>query len=297
MKIVSLAILTLAASLTARADFSYSTTAKSSGGMMTGGTNDHATKNFFKGNKMKMDRDGTATILDFDAQTITHIDSSQKTYSVTSFNETGEELKKSETEITIDLKETGQRKDINGYNAHEVVMSMDMDNPQSHQAGMKARMEMHMWISPDVPGAGEMRAFYQRNTARFPWGAMAGGAGRGGQGMQKSLVELQRKMAAMNGVVVLQVMRMKTAGNEAQMAQAQQQMAKACAQMEEMKAKGGQQAASAEQMLARMNCKSAGGSGPAMMFETTIESSGFSTSAIPESTFAVPAGYKQVGRK
>jgi len=37
--------------------------------------------------------------------------------------------------------------------------------------------------------------------------------------------------------------------------------------MEEMKAKGGQQAAMAEQMMARMNCKSGGGGGPAM-FET-----------------------------
>jgi hypothetical protein len=294
MRIVSLAMLTLAASLTARADFSYTTTTKMSGGM-----NGLGTKNFFKGNKMKMDLGDTATILDFDAQTFTHIDNSQKTYSVKSFNElgstAGEELKKSETEITIDVKETGQRKDINGYNAHEVVMSMEIDNPQSRQAGMKMRMEMDMWISPDVPGASELRAFYQRNGTRFPWGSIAGGAGRGGQGMQKSLVELQRKMAAMNGVPVLQVMRVKTAGNEAQMAQAQQGMAKACAQMEEMKAKGGQQAAMAEQALARMNCKSAGGSGA--LFETTIESSGFSTSAIPESTFAVPAGYKQVDRK
>jgi len=35
--------------------------------------------------------------------------------------------------------------------------------------------------------------------------------------MQNNLVELQRKMATMDGVPVLQVMRMKTAGNEAQM--------------------------------------------------------------------------------
>ena len=268
--------------------------------MMAGNMNDSTTKHFFKGNKMKMDRGDTATILDFDAQTFTHIDNNKKTYSVTTFNElgaiTGDALKKSEAEITVDVKETGQRRDINGFKAHEVIMSMDMDNPQARQAGMKMRMEMDMWISPDVPGGGELRAFYQRNAERFPWAAMAGGAGRGGQGAPKGIADLQRKMATMNGVPVLQIMRMKTAGNEAQMGQAQEKMAKACAQIEEMKAKGGQQAAMAEQMLTRMNCKSAGGGGGAL-FETTMESSGFSTSAIPEAMLSVPAGYKQVDRK
>src|SRR5260370_13997464 len=207
---------------------------------------------------------------------------------------TGDAVNEWGAEISVDVKETGQQKNINGYNAKEVVMSMDIDNPQARQAGMKMRMEMDMWISPDVPGAGELREFYQRNAARFPWGAMGGGGGRGGQGMQNGMAELQRKMASMNGVPVLQVVRMKSAGNEAQMAQAQQGMAKACAQFEEMKAKGGQQAAMAEQMMARMNCKPGGGPGSGALFETTMESSGFSTSAIPDATFAIPAGYKQV---
>src|SRR5258708_306386 len=301
MKTVSLVVLTLAAGLTARADFSYSTTMKMSGGMMSGmgGMNDRATQHFFKGNKMKMDIGDTAIILDFECQTMTNIDNKKKTYTVMSFNDLGsmtEGLKKSGAEITVDVKETGQRKTINGYNANEVIMSMDIDNPQARQAGMKMRMEMDMWISPDVHGAGELREFYQRNAARFPWGAMGGGGGRGGQGMQNGMAELQRKMAAMNGVPVLQVVRMKSAGNEAQMAQAQQGMAKACAQFEEMKAKGGQQAAMADQMMARMNCKSGGG-GSGALFEATTESSGFSTNAIPASTFAIPAEYKQVDRK
>jgi hypothetical protein len=303
MKTFSLVMLTLAAGMTARADFSYSTTMKMSGGMAAGmaGMNDRATQHSFKGNKMKMDMGDTATILDFDAQTFTTIDNKKKTYTVMSFNDlgamTGDALKQSGAEISVDVKETGQQKNINGYNAKEVVMSMDIDNPQARQAGMKMRMEMDMWISPDVPGAGELRAFYQRNAERFPWGAMSGGAGRGGQGMQKGMAELQRKMASMNGVPVLQVVRMKSAGNEGQMAQAQQQMAKACAQFEEMKAKGGQQAAMAEQMMARMNCKPGGGGGSGSLFETTMESSGFSANAIPDSAFAIPSGYQQVSRK
>src|SRR5204862_8311154 len=132
MKTAGVWMVMLAASLTARADFSYITTAKSSSG-------DHVTKHFLKGNKMKMDRGDTSTTLDFDAETATHIDNNKKTYSVTSFSEAGaqvgEGMKKSGAEITVDVKETGQRKNINGFNAHEVILTMDMDSPQARQAG------------------------------------------------------------------------------------------------------------------------------------------------------------------
>src|ERR1051326_2606668 len=139
-------VLTLSACLTARADFSYVTTTKSTGGMMAGAMNS-VSKNYFKGNKMRADRGDSGTIIDFDAQTVTHIDNKQKTYSVVGFDEAAksmEGMKKSGAEITIDVKETGQRKNINGFNAHEVILSMDMDSPQARQAGMKMRMEMDL---------------------------------------------------------------------------------------------------------------------------------------------------------
>jgi hypothetical protein len=48
-----------------------------------------------------------------------------------------------------------------------------------------------------------------------------------------------------------------------------------------------------EEQLKRMTGASPGGS----MFETTMESSNFSSSAIQDSVFAVPAGYQQTERK
>jgi hypothetical protein len=283
----------LAADVAARADFSYSLTTKTSGGMMSGAGGDRVTKHYLKDNKLKIDHGDTATILDFDAQTVTNVSNTRKTYTVMKFDELTGKMGQSGAEITVDVKETGQRKNVNGFDAREVILSMDMDSPQARQAGMKMRMEMDMWISPDVPGASEVRAFYQKNGDRFPWAAMAG-SGRGDQGMQKGVAELQRKMAGMNGVPVLQVMRMKTVGNDAQMQQAQQSMTKACAQLEALKAKGGQQATMAEQMLQRMNCKGSGSAGGGTLFEATIESSNFSTAAVPDSTFAIPQGFKQV---
>jgi hypothetical protein len=44
-----------------------------------------------------------------------------------------------------------------------------------------------------------------------------------------------------------------------------------------------------EEALKRMNAASSGGS----MFETTMESTDFSASPIPDSVFAIPADYQQ----
>jgi hypothetical protein len=278
-------ILAVALAVAARADFSYSSTRKGTGAGQTG----EVTKHYLKGQKMMMDFGNRAMLIDFDEQTVTTIHTDQKTYTVSKFADVGQTLQKTGAEITADVKETGQRKNINGFNASEVIMTIQMETAQTQKAGMKMQMEMDIWISSEVPGVQELRAFYQKNMSRFPWAAM--GQGGGNENMQKAMVDLQRKMAGLNGVPVLQTVRMKSAGNEAQAAQMQQGMAQARAKLEEMQKQGGPQAAAAAQALARM-----GGAAGGSLFETTMESSNFSTTAIPDSVFAIPAGFKKVDK-
>jgi hypothetical protein len=159
---------------------------------------------------------------------------------------------------------------------------------------MKMTMEMDTWSSTAVPGAQEMKAFYQKNASRFPWSAMGGG---GSPSAAKAMSDMQKKLAASGGVPLLQTVRMKSAGNEAQMQQAQAGMAQARAKLEEMKKQGGQQAAMAEQMLARLGSMPGAGGGSGALFEITMESSDFSTGNIPDSVFAIPAGYQITERK
>lgn len=288
MKTTWVVFLALSAGLTARADFSYTTTVKSPGGAMAAATpGKPVTKTYLKGQKMKIDRGSSATIFDFDTQTSTYIDSSQKTYRIGKFSDLRETLGTQRQDLNIEVKDTGQKKTINGYNASEMVLSVELDNPTGRQAGMKMQMEADFWISSDVPGAQELRAFYQRNAAKFPWGAMAGDGGRGNPGMRNAMVELLRKMSDMKGVPVLEVIKV-GGGNDAQQAQMQQGMAQARAQLEEMKRQG-KLTPQMEEALKRMNAGSSGGS----LFETTMESSDFSASPIPESVFAIPAGYQQ----
>jgi hypothetical protein len=273
----SVIILTLAGAVLARADFSYTTTRQ-------GAANEAGTKHYLKGQKMMIDSGRTVTIMDFDAQTITTINNTDKTYRVRSFSDIG--VGAAPSDVQADVKSTGQTKTINGFKASEVVMTMQMDMTTA-RGNMKMQMEMHTWVSPDVPGSEELHAFYKRNISKFPWSAMTQGGAN--PSMQKAMADLQRKMADLNGVPVLQVIKMGggAAGTPTDAQSAQ--MAQARARLEEMQKQGGAQAQAATQALARMGAVSSGGSA----FETTMESSNFSIAAIPDPTFAIPAGYQK----
>ncbi len=288
MKIAALLAVTLCAAATAYADFSYTTTRKTSGTQAAAGPS--TTKYFYKGQRMMTDSGTIATLIDFDAQTVTTLNKPAQNYTVMTFSELGQMVKQADIDVKIDVKETGEKKTINGFSASEVVMTMEVDSPQMSQSGTKMQVEIDMWRSSDVPGAQELSAFNQKNAARFPWAAMGSGAAAG---MQKAMADVQRKTAEAGGVPLLQTVKVKSAGSAAQAAQMQQGMAQARAQMEAMIKQGGPGAAAAQQALARMGAAAGGGS----LFETTMESTDFSTSSIPDSVFAIPAGYQKTERK
>jgi hypothetical protein len=264
---------------------------------MAGRNNSPPARQYFKGQKMKTETGDISVIMDFDAQTMTTINNKLKTVSVKKFSDIGAATP-SDMAVKIDVKETGQQKTINGYNAKELVMTMDVDVPQAQQMG-KMQMEMDMWLSSDVPGVGELQDFYKKNMARMPWAALAGG---GNPAMQKGMAEMQRKMAEMNGVRVLGIMKMKPAGGAAapampQMSAAQSaQMQAAMAKLQAMQQQGGPAAAAAAQAMARMGAVpgagAPGGGASNALIEVTMESTDFSTASIPDSVFAIPAGYQ-----
>jgi hypothetical protein len=279
MKIVHLILIAMAGAGAVRADFSYTMTRKGAGAP-------DVTTTYFKGQKMMIDSSGTTIVLDFDAQTITTVAKSRKTYTVKKFSDVGQNAELGD--VTADVKETGQKKNINGFDASELLMTVDVDNPAMQGRGMKMQMEMHIWISSGVPGADELRAFYKRNMGNFPWAAMMGSSQGGNPSMAKTMADLQRKLAQMNGVPVLEVMKSKMAGGPSMTPDRQAQMDAARARLEAMAQQGGQAGAAAQQALARMGGASSGGG-----FEITMESGNFSTAAVPASTFAIPAGYTQ----
>jgi len=276
--------LAMATSLTALADFSYTATSKGSG--MMGGA-ESTQKHYLKGQKMKTDLGDMVIIMDFDAQTFTTITNSTKSYTVSKFSEMGQSLKGVEGDVKVDVQETGQKQTINGFPAREVVMTMETTVDTGGRGSQQITMESHIWISSAVPGAAEMRAFYQRNASKFPY---ANAGGRGNSGMAKAMTELQKKMFTMDGIPVRQTTKMQMPGMQAQMSQMSAGLEQAKAQLQKQIDKGGPGTEALKKQLEQMN-KMGGGGGGGM--ETTSDSTGFSTASIPDSVFAIPAGYTQ----
>lgn len=295
-----LPLLALASALPLFADFSYTVTQKTAGPMAAmSGMGAPAVSHFYgKGGKMKLDNGSSAYIVDVDARTVTTLNIAAKTYTVRSLDD-AMAVGGNMPEVKIDVKQTGQKKTVNGYMASQILMAMEMESPASRAGVGKMQVEVEFWISPDVPGASEALYFYKKNGDKFPWAAVVGG---GNASMAKAVGDLQREMTKLNGVTVQQVMRIKSPGMPAlpampQMTSAQSaQLEKARAQMEAQIAKGGPGTDMLKQALANMP----GAAGPAApaaasgaMMEITRDSSDFSGAPISDAVFAIPADYQK----
>jgi len=289
MKILYVVLLAVGASSTGLADFSYTVTAKWANRLDV-----QIEKHYFKGQKMKLEGAGSSTILDFDAHTVTRVNHILKSYSLTKFSAIAAPPQ-TEVDVTVYLQETGETKSIGGYEASEVLLTADMDSPQIRQRPMKVQTERRLWVSPGVPGSEERRAFYERNREHFPWMALAdGGLQRAqnalAQAVWEAAAEMERRIAELKGVPVLEVLKVRAAAGGFKGPNTQS-WAQARAQLEEQRNKGGPGADTAVQSLAR--AESMGGD-PFAMMQNTSESSSFSTEPIPDSIFEIPAGYKLV---
>ncbi|HEY4087148.1 MAG TPA: hypothetical protein VGM43_14475 [Bryobacteraceae bacterium] len=304
----SLCTVALAATLTAHADFSFSKTQKVTGGSMAamaGSAGNRESKSYFKGEKAAEVASDSTILMDFAAQTITTINKVQKTYKVQKFSDVSAAAS-SNAQMTINIQDTGQTKTINGFNAKESLVTLDLDFAVGRGPAMKMAAEIEVWRSTDVPGAAEMRAFYQKNAANFPWAAMMGAGGN--QSIQSAITQVQKKLAQSDGMVVEEVIRIKPAGGGAQAAQMPQapqltpeqqaKMEAAKAQMDAMAKQGGAQAVAAQRAMAAMAAMGRGpaasGGASSALIEMTIDNTGFSTEAVPDSEFVVPSDYKQI---
>ena len=288
MKISSAAFLALTISSIGWADFSYTVTAKWAHQPVA-----QIEKRYFKGRKMKVESAGGATIVDFDAQTVTRINNNLKSYSVTKFSDIPATPTPSDAGVTIYVEETGQTKSISGYQASEVVLTADMDSAEMRQRPIKIQTERRLWVSTGVPGAAELGAFYERNREHFPWSALADSgpppsANAAAIAVRVATAELERKAAELKGVPVLEVFKLRAAAGGSH-GPNKQDWAQARAQLEEQRSSGGANASTAAQLLAR--AESMGGD-PFAIAQNTLESSDFSTGPIAGSVFAIPPDYK-----
>jgi hypothetical protein len=314
------------------ADFNYEQTTKITGGLVQKMAflskqlrEPIRTTVSVKGDRMAMTVPGTSVnIIDLSKETITEVNFQKKTYSVVTFAQMAEALKamdakmksqKGDKQMDIQMKpsvkETGQSRDINGVNARQFIVAIDFEgtNPDTKERGVFMSFIADTWVAPAVPGYNEVRSFHERMAQKLAWmpgmSPMAGGAET-----SRAMAEAYKEFAKMDGIPVLQVSKTTMGGAvppEAQSGQQPQQQEQAEApkpaigsalgrlggfgglgrrrqQQDEQQQQQQPQAGGSQQQA---------GGAPSLM-ELTTELSGFSAGAVADSTFEVPAGFKQV---
>jgi carbon monoxide dehydrogenase subunit G len=317
----------VAACLPAFGDFSYDQTSKITGGMMAGAMKfagafskqarePMVTTVAVKGNRMVHVSQHRASVIDLDAETITEINFDKKQYSVMTFaqmkqmmDEMSQKMKsspdaqKADVHYKVSAKDTGEKKTIAGYDTHEMILTMEMEGTDQ-QTGNKGGMVMttDMWIAPKASGYNEIADFHKRMFKKLDWTPSSMGM-MARPDMAKGMAELAKESSKLNGMPVLQVVKM-GAHAEGQPQSGQQ----AAPQQQEQQADkpsiggllGGKLGGFGRKKKSQDDSTDGGatpqGSGDASgsLMEMTMEMGGFSSAPVDSAKFEIPAGFKQV---
>ncbi len=187
-------------------------------------------------------------IIDLDEQKVYSLDMKKKNYEVVTFQEmrrrmqqtreeaadaareeTEQEPEPSEKEMEFDfsLKESGQKRSINGYDCHEVIMVITgREKGKTLEEGGGMVMTSHIWIGPDIPALKEISEFDQRYAKAMEWPIGLGGSAEQmamAMAMYPTMKDMIGKMEAeqvnMEGAQILTEMVMETVRSPQEMAE------------------------------------------------------------------------------
>lgn len=296
---------------------------------------------YLKGNQLADVSSQQIQIIDLDKETITQIDVEKKTYSVMTFEQmkqaienarermqkeagkqqpqAGSNADAQNVQMSFDVKvrKTGATKDVSGLNSSEAILTMTMTatDAKTQQTGNLA-ITNDMWMVPSVPGYEQVREFYQKFAAKM--GDATVGFGRDFSrmmaqqpGANQAMGDMMKEMQKIDGVPVMQVMRMGTTVNGQPLPAASEaplpaepagptkgEIAKAGMSSMISSRLGGfggfgkkkQNTPPPDQNAEQAGAQSAG----AILMEMQTTTSNFSSGPVDPSHFDVPAGYKQV---
>lgn len=325
-----------ALSTAAFADFSYAQNTKITGGAMAAmmkmaGAFSKAAREpitstvMVKGDRMAHVSNNHISVIDLKTETITDIDPQRKTYSVITFADMAKAMQKmadkaagkskddgTQMNVKASIKETGQTKNVAGFDTKEVVLTIEMEM-QDKKSGNNGTMKVvsDMFLASKVAGYEEVREFYKRMSQKVAWapGANPMMAARGD--MMKGMGELAKESSKLEGVPVLQIMRMGGTGEgaigganapAAQQAPPPPSASEAAGAAIASRLGGlggfgglGRKKKTEEQPKQQAETAPvAQTSDPSSLMEMTTELTSFSSATVDGSRFEIPAGFKQV---
>lgn len=323
-------IVSLAAS-SMLADFSYQETTKITGGSMVamlkmaGAFSKQARQVSepnqstvaVKGDKMVHRSPQHTAVIDLASQTITSIDMQKKTYSVITFEEMKQALEqmsqkmqqqknndKGDMKFKVSAKKTDNTKQINGFEAKEMVLTMEMEgtDKKSGQTGSMV-VVADTWIAPSVPGYGEVRDFYRKMAEKLHW-TPGGNMFMNRPDVVEGMAEVYKESAKLDGMPVYQTTTMGAEGTVPADGSSPQPTAQQQQPAPERPSIGGalggalggkfglgrKKPQKEEQPAPSSGNSQASGS----LIEMTTEMNSFSSNPVDASQFEVPAGFKKV---
>lgn len=194
---------------------------------------------YLKGNQLANVSQDSIEIIDLDKETITQIDIAKHTYTVVTFQQMKDQMAKaaqqlakqpapqpaaapapdpnaSNVTMTFDVKvrNTGAQKEINGLTGSEAILTMVMNaTDQTTQQSGAMTVTNDMWMVPAIPGYTQVTDFYVRMGEKM--GTMDMGIGLDvskalsqNPGAGQALVDMGKEMQKLQGVPIMQIMRM-----------------------------------------------------------------------------------------
>src|SRR5687768_10251218 len=216
------------------ADFTYTDKTEITGGSMKGmmsmasrfskdiSTNT-TTVHRIKADKMATQAGKMGSIFDLSSETMTAIDYDKKEYSVITFAEMAEAMKKMaakmnpnaskqvDVKFNVSAENTGKTKAFQGIEARQHIIKVSAQTADPKSGSMDTTIEL--WVGK-VPGSEVMREFAKRMAAKMALGAAGMGAMAGMMGAvnMQGLGEAQKKMADMDGLPLYQIARIGGSG-------------------------------------------------------------------------------------
>lgn len=225
----------------------------------------------------------------------------------------------------VKVRNTGAEKQVSGLSAKETILTMAMNatDQKSQQTGSMA-VTNDMWMVPEVPGYDQLRDFYMRMGEKM--GTMTAGVGLDmsrmlaqNPGATQAMADMGKEMQKIKGVPVMQVMRMGSTvdgkplpaaseaplppDNSPAMPSGSDVAKQSAASMLTSKLGGlggfgfGKKKKDAQADDAPKQDPQAAQATSAVLMETQITTSNFSSAPVDPSHFEVPAGYKMIETK
>jgi phage terminase small subunit len=221
------------------ADFSYEQTSKITGGMMAGmmkiagafskqAREPMVSSVLVKGDRMANVNQHSIKVIDLQRETITDIDTQKKQYSVMTFADMAKAMERlqekaaqkaqksgdpgAQMEFKANVNQTGATKMISGMNAKQTILTLEMQGTDT-KSGQKGGFEVvtDMWLAPAIAGYEEVRNFHRRMAEKIAWNAAGSGMiGALAQDpkMMKGMAEISKQASKIDGVPVMQIIRM-----------------------------------------------------------------------------------------